>query len=58
MKNGIIYEGEFFEGLKDGKGMMREPDGCKFEGTWRNNEMDGVMKFTDHNGKEMEIEFF
>lgn len=34
LTDGSIYEGELFEGMKDGKGRIKWPDGSMYEGDW------------------------
>lgn len=40
-KNGGEHEGEWKDGLRDGKGTMQYPNGDKYEGDWKENKRDG-----------------
>ena len=42
---GIIYEGEFKNGLRDGQGKTINPNGNSYEGEWRNNLRHGKGVF-------------
>ena len=46
-KGGEKYDGMFVSGLKEGKGVF---DGLKWDGTFKNDELDGEGTFYD--GKE------
>ena len=35
LADGSVYEGELLEGMKDGKGRIKWPDGSKYEGEWQ-----------------------
>ena len=34
LENGAIYEGEWFNGLRDGKGLQKWLDGSCYDGHW------------------------
>ena len=34
LKNGAIFEGQWFNNLRDGAGTQEWPDGSKYEGFW------------------------
>jgi 1-phosphatidylinositol-4-phosphate 5-kinase len=40
--SGDIYEGEFIENLREGKGIMRYSNGARYEGSWRANQYEGL----------------
>ena len=35
-KSGVVYEGEWSNNLKEGKGIQTAPDGEKYEGNFKN----------------------
>ncbi len=39
--DGKQYEGEFVNGLPEGKGTMKWPDGERYEGQWKNGQRNG-----------------
>jgi hypothetical protein len=36
-----VYEGDFFGGMKDGKGKIKWRDGRKYKGEFKENKMSG-----------------
>ena len=42
-KSGCIYEGEWSNNLKEGKGIEIWPEGQKYEGNFKNSKRDGRM---------------
>lgn len=44
-KDGTIYEGEFRQGKRHGKGILNTATGEKYLGDWTNNERNGKGKF-------------
>ena len=57
--DGSRYEGQFMtDGYRDGRGTLFEPNGCRYEGSWKNNLKDGPGVFvqTEHwrNGVRMD----
>ena len=40
-RNGSIFEGLFKDGVKNGRGHYKWPDGSEYIGTWKNNLSDG-----------------
>jgi hypothetical protein len=42
--NGDVYEGEFFEGRREGRGVMICTNGDRYEGEWREGQMNGWGK--------------
>jgi len=36
-----MYEGEFFNGLKEGPGKYQWSDGTIYSGQWKSDQMDG-----------------
>lgn len=49
LRSRSMYEGEFREGLRHGKGIYVLPDGSVYEGGWANGSMNGrgVFRWTD-----------
>jgi len=39
--DGGKYEGEYYEGMRDGKGKFAWADGCIYEGEFKYNNMEG-----------------
>lgn len=52
-----VYEGEYIDGRKEGKGKFWYVDGTVYEGQWRNNEKHGKGKETYSDGACYEGEF-
>jgi hypothetical protein len=48
---GSLYEGEFFNGLFNGKGKITYPNGDVFEGMWVDGLKHGCGEFRSKNGK-------
>ena len=44
--NGDIYEGEWLDDMRHGKGMLRLANTNRYEGEWKNNKMCGNGIFT------------
>lgn len=44
------YEGEYVNGVKEGKGTFWYPDGSKYEGEWKSGIRNGMGKYTYPNG--------
>ncbi len=40
-ENGIVYTGEWLDGMKDGYGEQIWPDGTRYEGEWRMDKANG-----------------
>ena len=55
-QNGRVYIGEFKNGLRDGIG-MHEINGNKYEGEWKEDNINGQGKYTFADGKSYEGEF-
>ena len=53
-ENEEIYDGEWKDGLKEGKGTLTSPDGGKYEGEWKNDKMEGQGTYTWPNGNKYE----
>ena len=43
-KDGRIYTGQWKNGLKHGKGIMKLPNEDEYEGNWDNDEISGIGK--------------
>ena len=56
-KNGEVYEGEWSNNLKEGKGIETHLDGSKYEGNFKNSKFEGkgVLYYT--NGDRYEGDF-
>lgn len=48
LENGV-YQGSFKNGLKEGKGLYKYPNGDVYEGEWLNNEKSGygIYKYSE-----------
>ena len=46
----MIYEGEFVEGYRHGKGILKAPNSMKFEGDFTNERPNGNGDLTYENG--------
>ena len=55
--NGDIYEGEFLEELKDGKGVMKYKGGNKYDGDWKKDKKEGKGIFIYKSGSKYEGDF-
>jgi len=55
--NGMKYEGNFVDGIRNGQGTMIFPDGAKYEGEWKDGAMHGRGIFTWPNGDKHEGEW-
>ena len=54
---GDVYEGDFINYKKNGKGKIISIDGIVYEGDWKDDLIHGIGKFTDNNGNMYEGEF-
>ena len=52
--NGLVYEGEWFNNKKDGKGKMTYKGGGYYDGEWRRDKKNGngIMKYNDGTSYE------
>lgn len=48
-----IYEGEIFEGKRHGRGSLWFKGGERYEGEWKNGEIDGYGVYYDKSGKKL-----
>ena len=55
--NKLLFEGEYKNGLKEGKGVYNYPDGDKFDGTFVNGLREGPGVFTWSDGMRWEGPF-
>jgi hypothetical protein len=39
--NGYRYEGDFVNGMREGRGLLTEPDGGSYDGMWSDDEFNG-----------------
>lgn len=51
-KNIVSYEGSFYDGMRQGQGIMLWSDGDRYEGNWENNKMNGQGTYYWSNGKK------
>ena len=51
MSNGMIFDGEFFEGNINGNGTLIQPDGVKYTGSFINNRQHGEIITTMPDGR-------
>ena len=49
-KNGVVYEGEFLNGLFDGYGKITHSDGTVYEGEWKKGKTHGQGRMICSNG--------
>ncbi|KAJ3053737.1 hypothetical protein HK097_003507, partial [Rhizophlyctis rosea] len=42
---GEVYEGEWYDGMRHGQGILVMPNGNRYEGTWFNDLKEGPGKF-------------
>ena len=49
-KNGVKYEGEFYNGKLHGYGVYTKPNGQVYEGQWENNKRNGMGTYVFTNG--------
>jgi len=45
-----VYEGEYRDGKKNGRGVLVWADGDRYDGEWKDSKMHGRGKFSDENG--------
>jgi hypothetical protein len=48
--SGNVYVGNFVNGKRDGKGVMKYPDGAVYDGEWKDGQQHGEGKYTWSNG--------
>jgi hypothetical protein len=51
LKDGTIYEGEWLNNLRHGKGVLYHPSGTKIEGYWEADRQCGASMITKLSGK-------
>lgn len=50
-EEGTIYKGQWnFNGKKHGYGILITKEGCKYEGFWKNDQLDGKGRFIEKRG--------
>lgn len=49
--DGALYYGSLHQGKPHGTGFMQLEDGSIWSGTWRDGERDGVMRYSDKQGR-------
>ena len=49
LPDGSLYEGEWSDGLRDGRGTLLLPSGDQLNGTWRKGLIAGPVEYTMHN---------
>lgn len=50
LPNGDIFKGEFRNGIKEGRGIMKYMDGTTLEGIWSKDIMNGHCSLTKKDG--------
>ncbi|WP_345420084.1 hypothetical protein [Halioxenophilus aromaticivorans] len=55
--SGSSYEGNFFNGHRQGNGFMTYPNGAKYEGQWMNDKKHGQGTYWSETGNRFEGEF-
>ena len=54
--DGLVYEGNFVNGIRNGTGTLHYTDGTKRQGEWENDQLEGVVAYylngTDNYSKE------
>ena len=55
--NQVTFEGEFVDGLANGKGTQIHPSGMKYEGYWIHDKPHGEGKLILEDGSKFEGEF-
>jgi hypothetical protein len=48
--SGAVFEGEFAEGQRHGRGVIIYPDGSEYSGNWQNDKRHGKFVYTDGSG--------
>lgn len=56
-QNGVVYEGGFKDGKRDGDGKYTNPAGIVYVGEFKNNHFSGKDKMTHIDGRVYEGEF-
>ena len=56
-ENGVVYEGGFKDGKRDGVGKYTNPAGITYEGEFKANHFSGRGKMTHVDGRVYEGEF-
>lgn len=55
--SGKVYEGDFVEGQRTGKGVCVYPDGSKYDGEWEADNWNGTGELTQEDGTKYIGEF-
>ena len=55
LKSGVVYAGEFQNGLFHGSGVLTLPDGSKYEGHFEVGKFHGYGVYTNQDGMKFEV---
>lgn len=55
--DGAVYNGEFVDGKRDGKGTLTYSDGSVYSGEWKKNKISGDGKYTFADGSTLKGKF-
>ena len=44
LEDGSVYEGQWVNGMRDGKGILKVIDGSEYDGHWHANKRNGFGK--------------
>ena len=53
----LEFRGSFRKGLRDGKGVLLMIDGSRYEGMWREDQIEGAGTYTSARGRQKLIEW-
>ena len=56
--DGLVYEGNFENGLRNGTGSLHYTDGTKRQGEWVNDQLEGVVAYYPNGTDTYNIEFW
>ncbi len=54
---GVVYDGEFKDGVEDGYGVMQYPDGSKVAGNWKQGSSHGVTRIEYADGYKIWLDY-
>ena len=56
--DGLVYEGNFVNGIRNGTGTLHYTDGTKRQGEFVNDQLEGVVAFYPNGTETYNIEFW
>lgn len=56
--DGLVYEGNFENGLRNGTGSLHYTDGTKRQGEWVNDQLEGAVAYYPNGTDTYNIEFW